>query len=54
MCLRFVMNITLIIIALFLFSTNQFAQEIPEHSIIKPYPNSVLAKNISKVHLVPG
>jgi OmpA-OmpF porin, OOP family len=50
MCLRFVMNITLIIIALFLFSTNQFAQEIPEHSIIKPYPNSVLAKNISKYY----
>ena len=48
MYLRFTVNMLLIVIVLFLFSINQFAQEIPEHPIIKPYPNSVLAKNMSK------
>jgi outer membrane protein OmpA-like peptidoglycan-associated protein len=48
MYFRFTGNMLLLIIALFLFSTNQYAQEIPEHPILKPYPNSVLAKNMSK------
>jgi outer membrane protein OmpA-like peptidoglycan-associated protein len=39
---------SLIIITLFVFCTiSQFAQKIPEHSIIKPFPNSVLAEKMS-------
>jgi OOP family OmpA-OmpF porin len=48
MYLRVTGNILLLVIALFLFPTNQFAQEILEHPVIKPYPNSKLAKNMSK------
>ena len=39
---------SLIIIAVFVFcTTSQFAQKIPEHPIIKPFPNSVLAEKMS-------
>jgi outer membrane protein OmpA-like peptidoglycan-associated protein len=43
-------NIYLIVtlIAFILCTTDCFAQDIPEHPIIKPFPNSVLAKNMSK------
>jgi hypothetical protein len=37
--------VVLITFSLFSFT---FAQDIPEHPIIKPYPGSVLAKNMSK------
>lgn len=39
---------TLIVLGLFICSNNLYSQEIPEHSIIKPFPNSVLAENMSK------
>jgi outer membrane protein OmpA-like peptidoglycan-associated protein len=39
---------SLIIIAVFVFcTTSQFAQKIPEHPIIKPFPNSVIAEKMS-------
>jgi len=43
-------NIYLIValIAFILCTTDCFAQDIPEDPIIKPFPNSVLAKNMSK------
>ena len=40
--------LVLIIAGLFICSSDLYSQEIPEHPIIKPYPNSVLAKNMSK------
>ena len=38
----------LIILGLVICSNNLHSQEIPEHEIIKPFPNSVLAENMSK------
>ena len=39
----------IVFIFLFLFIPDELsAQDIPEHPIIKPFPNSVLAKNMSK------
>jgi len=38
----------MILLSFFLFSSYEItAQDIPEHPIIKPFPNSVLAKNMS-------
>ncbi len=39
---------TLIILVVFICSNNLHSQEILEHPIIKPFPNSKLAKNMSK------
>ncbi|MBE0571230.1 MAG: OmpA family protein [Ignavibacteriaceae bacterium] len=36
------------LIAFILCAIDHFAQDIPEHPIIKPFPNSVLAENMSK------
>ena len=38
-----------VVLAAFFFMTQiSFAKDIPEHPVIKPYPGSVLAKNMSK------
>jgi outer membrane protein OmpA-like peptidoglycan-associated protein len=38
----------IILITFILCTTDHFAQEIPEHPIIKPFPKSVLAESMSK------
>ena len=38
----------IITIVIIFCTTSQYAQQIPEHPIIKPFPNSVLAENMSK------
>lgn len=38
----------IILVVFILGAKDHFAQDIPEHPIIKPFPNSVLAKNMSK------
>lgn len=41
-------NLVLFCLIIFVCSSDLYSQEIPEHPIIKPFPNSKLAKNMSK------